>query len=330
MACSLIKLVNNDNSMIPDNTLLNIFSCKRVSIITDSQLLVDSLHELNINAYNIEDGFPKASALISLPTTPEGSETINKQRTSQKPYRELSSAMHVFDPSVSTCIYTLKNILKSNYSESFSLQEKALRLINDNRLIQIEQQDSTYGVVEIHKNAIPEGLIEEDIIDSSFSFSIASLFEVSLSHIHSREPSPMTVNGQFSIKGLLGARRGYMDKNHLEAENTFNLLLREVAEHGAHLIVENNKVASFSIQGKEYINTLVWLAGEARGPNITEFAIGTNSVISDHIDFTINSQINEGVKGIHLGIGDGVSGYHIDLLCPNARATPKVNEKYSK
>jgi hypothetical protein len=41
-----------------------------------------------------------------------------------------------------------------------------------------------------------------------------------------------------------------------------------------------------------------------------------NKTIVGEVDYGVNSQINEGIEGIHVAIGDAVTGYHIDLLCP--------------
>ena len=67
---------------------------------------------------------------------------------------------------------------------------------------------------------------------------------------------------------------------------------------------------------------LLDLAAGSRGLKLTEFAIGVNEAITPSIDYKINSQMNEGISGVHLAIGDGSSRYHIDFLSPAVSVSP--------
>ena len=53
---------------------------------------------------------------------------------------------------------------------------------------------------------------------------------------------------------------------------------------------------------------------------LMEMAFSTNhGVIPENLDWTKNAQINEGALGIHVGLGDGLTGAHIDFICPNVQ-----------
>lgn len=84
-----------------------------------------------------------------------------------------------------------------------------------------------------------------------------------------------------------------------------------------------NKVTSLQADNEEHIETLKSAAG-IRGLGLTEFAIGVNEDIAAFIDYKVNSQMNEGINGVHLAIGDGSSGFHIDFLSPDVKVTPVV------
>ena len=46
-------------------------------------------------------------------------------------------------------------------------------------------------------------------------------------------------------------------------------------------------------------------------------AFSTNAGIRpEFIDWTKNSQLNEGAIGIHVAVGEGLRGAHIDFICP--------------
>jgi hypothetical protein len=83
--------------------------------------------------------------------------------------------------------------------------------------------------------------------------------------------------------------------------------------------VESNKLTSVLIDNVDYLSDFIDLVSEdkAQIPNITEFAIGFNYQLQNDINWKFNSQVNEGVKGIHLGIGDGELGFHLDFITSN-------------
>ncbi|MHC8407018.1 MULTISPECIES: hypothetical protein [unclassified Pseudomonas] len=88
------------------------------------------------------------------------------------------------------------------------------------------------------------------------------------------------------------------------------------------LTVDDNRITSFKTAKAEHVGLLELAAG-SRGVMLTEFAIGVNAAVGPHIDYGINSQMNEGVSGVHVAIGDGSSGYHIDFLYPDVRVVPR-------
>ncbi|MHC8402002.1 hypothetical protein ACYZTX_21715 [Pseudomonas sp. MDT1-17] len=94
-----------------------------------------------------------------------------------------------------------------------------------------------------------------------------------------------------------------------------------ISEEGAFLSVEDNIITSLKVKNEEHLKLLDLAAG-SRGLKLTEFAIGVNEAIASSIDYKINSQMNEGISGVHLAIGDGSSGYHIDFLSPAVSVSP--------
>ncbi|MFI6956515.1 hypothetical protein ACIBJI_23965 [Nocardia sp. NPDC050408] len=56
---------------------------------------------------------------------------------------------------------------------------------------------------------------------------------------------------------------------------------------------------------------------EYRGA-ITEMAFGTGSLPPDRVDWSLNCQINESAAGVHLGVGNGITGIHFDFISAGA------------
>jgi hypothetical protein len=104
-------------------------------------------------------------------------------------------------------------------------------------------------------------------------------------------------------------------------KNSLKWLSHRISEEGALLSITDNTINSLKIKNEEHIK-LIDLAAGPRGLKLTEFAIGVNELIAENIDYKMNSQMNEGISGVHLAIGDGSSGYHIDFLSPSVSVNP--------
>ena len=82
--------------------------------------------------------------------------------------------------------------------------------------------------------------------------------------------------------------------------------------------VSNGTVTKIEIGGTDFTDEMSRLAGKTRGLLVTEFAFGTNHLSDALLSWDVNSPLNEGIRGIHLAIGDGDTGIHFDFVCPEA------------
>jgi hypothetical protein len=81
--------------------------------------------------------------------------------------------------------------------------------------------------------------------------------------------------------------------------------------------IKDSRVMSVLSGDREIAGELEHLTNPLRKLMLTEMAFSTNgSLPPKNIDWTCNSQFNEGSLGIHVGIGDGLTGAHVDLICP--------------
>ncbi len=94
-------------------------------------------------------------------------------------------------------------------------------------------------------------------------------------------------------------------------------LLRKEELFPLKVTIENSQVIRIQAGSKDITDELEILTNKRRQLLLTEMAFSTNeSLDPGRIDWTINSQLNEGAAGIHVGIGDGLTGAHIDFICP--------------
>ncbi|AZF33550.1 N-acetylglucosamine-6-phosphate deacetylase [Pseudomonas sp. R4-35-07] len=221
--------------------------------------------------------------------------------------------IHVFENTINNALYSLECFLKSDITQALKEQQKALELINCKSPLALTGP-STQSTVNVLSSAVPYAMLDGDLKDN-FVHSAAEFFEVHLAHMQPQTACPFTVNGEFRVSGILTVLRKAQSAPP-DITNSLTTLIGEVASKQASLKVEGNKVRSFTVDNRDYADLIKRAAGK-RGAHLTEFAIGVNQAITPIIDFSINSQMNEGVSGVHVAIGDGTNGYHIDFLCPD-------------
>lgn len=221
--------------------------------------------------------------------------------------------IHVFENTFNNAIYSLTCFLKSDITQALKAQRKALELINCKSPLALTGP-STQSTVTISSNAVPYAMLEEDLQDN-FVHSAAEFFEVHLAHMKPPAACPFTVNGDFRVSGILTVLRKAQSVPS-GITDSLSTLIGEIASKQASLKVEGNKIRSLTVGNRDYADLINRAAGK-RGAHLTEFAIGVNHAITPLINFSINSQMNEGVSGVHVAVGDGTNGYHIDFLCPD-------------
>lgn len=228
-------------------------------------------------------------------------------------------ATHVFEPSVKSALYGLSLIMKSDFYAALHKQKLILALLDAHTQFDVKGQHADASVV-ISEDATPYAMIEEDIT-SNFIYSAAEFFEVHYAHMNAQTNCPFQFSGYLTIFGILTVLRKHTPLPDNELKLELEQLTLDVAQHTALLIVEHNTITSFKVNHIEHITLLERAAG-SRGLKLTEFAVGVNDAIAPFIDYSVNSQMNEGISGIHVALGDGSSGYHIDFLCPGAVFNP--------
>ena len=233
--------------------------------------------------------------------------------------KSIFCATHVFDASVTSALYSLKLIMKSNFYGALEKQRSVLTLLDTYHQFHLAG-DRSLATVVISEQATPYAMITEDIA-TSYIYSVAEFFEVHYAHMDAHEPCPFTFNGQLKVSGILTVLRKQPFPPNPKLKRALDKLVQHVACHTALLTIENNLITSFMANNIEHKALLNCAAGP-RALKLTEFAVGVNDAISPFIDYRINSQMNEGISGVHVALGDGSSGYHIDFLSPGVTFSP--------
>ena len=150
--------------------------------------------------------------------------------------------------------------------------------------------------------------------------SVAQFLEVAL--IPNEDYSSFKVNGQLSCNGISIAvhQQNYAVSKPL-AERAWQTFAEIRSKDGFPLTleIEHSKIMGIITQnGNDILNDIKPLTDKTFYGCLTE--VGFASQIPDtNIDWTINSQLNEGSGGVHIALGTGVDASHIDFISSNAR-----------
>lgn len=296
-----------------------LFGEEEFSIISDSEEFLAACLLLDLNTahiFNIEK-LPNNSIVFSFSNEAAKKTFETAKKTEHK--KCAFCAIQVFEPSLANALYSLKLLMSSNFDRALASQRFFLNMLNSYSSFSLSGNHAD-AQVTIRPHAQPYALLSDDI-SNNFVQSVAEFFEVHYAHMNPNEPCPFSFSGTLKIEGILTVLRKPNPMLPDGVKVSLQCLSELIAEETALLSVKDNIVTSLKIKNEEYVKLLDLAAG-TRGLKLTEFAIGVNDTISPNIDFKMNSQMNEGVRGIHLAVGDGSTGYHIDLLSPNVIVTP--------
>lgn len=305
--------------MSPPNIAPTLFNHEEFSIIADSNEFLKECELLGFMTANIAqlEEFPKNSIVFSFSNEAAKMTFEIAGRTERK--KIIFCATQVFEPSLAAALYSLELLMNSDFQQSLFSQRVVLNMLNSNQTFSLSGNESN-ATVSILPHAQPYALLDEDVTDN-FVQSVAEFFEVHYAHMNPLEPCPFIFSGTLRISGILTVLRKPNPELPAGLKTSLKWLSDRISNEEAWLTVKENNITSFKINNEEHIKLLDLAAGK-RGLKLTEFAIGVNESISKKIDYKINSQMNEGISGIHLAIGDGSSGYHIDFLSPSVNAHP--------
>ena len=146
--------------------------------------------------------------------------------------------------------------------------------------------------------------------------SVADYCEVSL-----QAPSQEDWCGAFEISGyaeavgVVSAEDSRVTPIGVERVRAARPLRTALVEEGpVTLVLEESIMRSAQVGGKDRVHEITDVTNPDYGGHTIELGLGSNPGILPLVDWTVNSQLNEGVGTVHLGFGEGITGAHIDFV----------------
>ncbi|MBE1530408.1 hypothetical protein [Actinomadura algeriensis] len=132
-------------------------------------------------------------------------------------------------------------------------------------------------------------------------------------------PHPFTIDGTAVASGVLAARDPRFDDAGDARIRAANDLRRELARRAPIVLrLKGGVLAEARADGEDFTDALREATNPEYGLHALELGLGTNQHVLPHVDWTVNSQLNEGAGPVHIGFGDGITGAHMDFVVAEA------------
>ncbi|MDL4775338.1 hypothetical protein [Actinomadura xylanilytica] len=153
-------------------------------------------------------------------------------------------------------------------------------------------------------------------IDVGKWISVASYCEFSLTAPSTRDwRGTFDLNGTVVASGLLVAQDARArEPGAARVRRARRLRAEMVARGPMTLRLREGVLASVEAGGVDFTDALSEVTNPDYELHTLELGIGTNMSLLPRVDWTFNSQLNEGAGPVHLGFGEGITGAHMDFI----------------
>jgi hypothetical protein len=236
--------------------------------------------------------------------------------------RALWLPLAAFDGTDEAVRYGLAQLTRCDFGSLTGLHRAVIALIQSSGKLSIRDGRGTDLAVTFGDNVELATILDTSVPVGDFT-PLLSYFEVEAEFPDAGPSLPVSVSGILRPSGILAAHAPRAELPEDATVQQARELLRSAGMCGNTPVVEvtDGVITRLEFGGTDVAGSFARLAGPEHGLRLTEFAFGVNDIPASTIRWDINSPFNEGVLGMHIGIGDGYSGMHMDFICPGAHQT---------
>jgi len=225
-----------------------------------------------------------------------------------------------FDPNPRAVMYTLRLLAATDFVETCRRNQEWVELL----------QSEPDGLLRFAgaKIELDCQLHDRLLVHTSLSLaiapgewvSVADYCEVSLSPPSQEEWCGLfTIDGYGEASGVLVAENSRVTPAGSERIVAARRLRDEFVDNGpVELVIESGVLQSVTVGGKDRCAEVLQVTNSDYGLHAIELGLGSNLGIGSLVDWSFNSQMNEGSAPLHLGFGDGITGAHMDFVFDHA------------
>lgn len=156
----------------------------------------------------------------------------------------------------------------------------------------------------------------DEIMEPGWLYSVAEFFEASIVNVEADRSS-------FTVDGVLGFDNFIYLCNKETIREMAGPLFEEMVEKSTRgdnvACFEGNCLTRLRIGGEDVSDRLMPVfADKGRGLSATEFAFGCVALDGSQ-DWTINTPMHEGARGVHVGLAMGLEAPHCDFIARDAK-----------
>lgn len=301
--------------------LRSIFAGEDAILVTDDQGLADWLTACGVQASTFGDllvngrDMPRKALIVPLDW---------ERLPSRQALREMFSEASVlwmplasFSSDLDTAKYAIERFAEVDIARAVGMNRRVLT-----RLLLAHEEVTLSGPDTALKLRLPDALqllcrTRLSLLPDEHA-TMGNYFEVAMSptDLSGHIDTDLSISGSFRIDSVLVARH------------------RELKDGMAASVIAANEIADeirkacplqVSIRDNRFVDGLDRWADRlaaVSGPDydaITEVAVATGILPPDRVDWSLNCLLNEGAAGIHIGIGNGLTGMHFDFISTEAQ-----------
>ena len=301
--------------------LRSIFASEDAILVTDDQRLADWLTTCGVQAVTFDDLLADAR---NVPQKVLAVPLDWGRLPSRHALREIFSAASVlwmplasFSSDLDTAKYAIERFAETDVARAVAMNRRIVT-----RLLLAQEEVTFSGPDTALKLRLPDALqllcrTRLPLLPDEHA-AIGNYFEVAMSptDLSGHIDTELSISGSFRIDSVLVAKHRELK----DAMTTSFTAATEIADE-----IRNACPLQVSVRDNRIVDGLgQWADSLAAmsGPNysaLTEVAVGTGLLPPDHVDWSLNCVLNEGAAGIHIGIGNALTGMHFDFISTEAQ-----------
>ena len=299
------------------------FGTSSPAVFGDSPEIADSAARNDLKFLPIEDlESDRSDCSIIVCTGAEYYSRLNLMREQMRHSRTLWFPLAAFHGPGSPLSYSLEQLSRSSLYAAHQRQLAIAEALESRRHVTVRDRLGNIAEFRIPESTrvaeAPRGPLKPGDFISAVSY-----FEVETEYAE-LDSEWLAADGELAVDCVLYARsaRNHPPSDTLAAARSISGAV--CCSKPAIMRFKGGSLAQFSVAGTDVAAEVANLAGRRLGARLTEFSFGLNGSLKD-IDWTINSPLNEGALGVHVGLGDGYSGLHLDFVVESATAEFQAN-----
>ncbi|WZH51944.1 MAG: hypothetical protein PIR53_18245 [Nocardioides alkalitolerans] len=310
-------------------SLLPVFEGEEPLLLTDSRALLRMLHERGVGALHFEhlSGLSpdERRNVVAIPTTPLDVSNHDVWREYFAESRVLIVAGVAFDPAPEAVLYTLEKMARSSFVDAAERNNVLLEAVAGSSTMVVSSADAELRC-ELDEITMLRPKIEPELAPGEWE-SVGAYFEVGLVSVPDEFMTGIKpgfdVNGEFVADGVSVAVHRHVGDDVRAMQTAAWELLRSLARAGEfplRLTVEHSVLRKvLTASGRDMAPELLVHTNAGLGGMLTELAFSSNAAMKpDEVDWSVNSQLNEGAIGVHIAVGEGLTGAHVDFIAIDA------------